>query len=197
LAWADADRLVRCHHGRAEQQSEVARKSSPGCAPARSCSPARTSGAPGATLLTSQAGSSSRRARPCFQPGPQHGEPQLIGRSTRRNRQLTDPPTFVAAHLVQDERSALHGRDLGTIGHRQGTPAPEAAAERVCVHRPGGLSAGPVSGRVGHRLSRAALPARDHLDHAHRSGHVRVPESTVAVLGESGYHHHPFLDNDQ
>jgi hypothetical protein len=178
LAWADADRLVRCHHGRAEQQSEVARKSSPGCAPARSCSPARTSGAPGATLLTSQAGSSSRRARPCFQPGPQHGEPQLIGRSTRRNRQLTDPPTFVAAHLVQDERSALHGRDLGTI-------------------RPGGLSAGPVSGRVGHRLSRAALPARDHLDHAHRSGHVRVPESTVAVLGESGYHHHPFLDNDQ
>ena len=26
---------------------------------------------------------------------------------------------------------------------------------------------------------------------------IEVPESTVAVLGDSGYHHHPFLDNDQ
>ncbi len=26
---------------------------------------------------------------------------------------------------------------------------------------------------------------------------IEVPESTVAVLDKSGYHHHPFLDNDQ
>jgi hypothetical protein len=26
---------------------------------------------------------------------------------------------------------------------------------------------------------------------------IEVPESTVAVLDDSGYHHHPFLDNDQ
>ena len=79
---------------------------------------------------------------------------------------------FALDSLIEIGASTVVIWELSGTGEQRQRLGP--AADRVRIRCPGGLPAGAVHRRAGHRLSPSSLGARDRLDRSDRGGDVRA-----------------------